>query len=200
MEGPYLEIHETVLLKTTEGRYVKLFILDIRDRIIQYDDAPSVDFAYIFTDEIDPEPPMIKQVTLLTDGGTRITKPVSETVEFEITDDPVALSFELDELAFYNRGLREPYSLGSWERQAAWWWYPVSANGFMGKTFCGIHFATPEDEAIVLDPGDDEFWQNPDSAPNMGDFVDQGFYFCDLLGNELQVLPFREIRIIRVEN
>ena len=48
--------YDTLLLKTNTGRFVKVFILALRGHW-NHEDAPAVDFAYLFLDEVDRPPP-----------------------------------------------------------------------------------------------------------------------------------------------
>lgn len=188
-----LAINDMILLKTSEGRFVKLFVIDIRGHW-QHQDAPAVDFAYLFTNEIDLEPPRIEQVILVTESGIEITQPITDRIEFTSTDKPVRLRLELNEIAYGNRGLKEqaeglPFS-------SAWWCYadpsyyqrPNLSDQFAGS-IGDMDEYTPQVETIILTAGDDDFYAN---RPG---FVDEGYFFSDLLGNQLTELPFTEIVI-----
>ena len=190
-----LEKNDTLLIRTSEGRFVKVFIIDIRGHW-QHDDAPAVDFVYQFTDEIDIEPPVLEQVTVITVDGQEVSQPVSNIIEFELPSEPKFLILDFNEIVYRNRGLMQeqedsPFSESI--RRSVWWSYasplyylrPSLSDQFRGRLW-GI---TPEFGTIILTEGDDYSKYENDF------FTDQGFYFSDLKGNRWTELPFEKITI-----
>jgi hypothetical protein len=189
-----LEEYDTLLLKTNTGRYVKVFIVDIRGHW-NHEDAPAVDFAYLFLDEVDRTSPVLKSVTVVTTSGTEITQPVQgEVIEFELTEDPELVRLTLSEVAYGNRPLErddnQPPS--GFEMYQPVFFYPDT--GYQGSSYFAEEFAalvsTTGSESwseIDLVAGDEEFYAKFDN--------DQGFFLSDLSGNELRELPFDRIMI-----
>ncbi|MFA6694185.1 MAG: FN3 associated domain-containing protein [Bacillota bacterium] len=191
-----LEKFDTILLKTSEGRFIKLLVLDIRGHS-NHDDRPAVDFVYLFTNEVDLDPPVIEKVTLITKSGLEVSQVVSETMEFVVSEEPEMLIFDLNEPVYRNRGLMSHYPesvFGSYP----WWSYaspdyylrPSVSDQFSGTIdFSGF---TPPVTIVELTAGDNEF------HGDISGFEDFGYYFSDLIGNQLTELPFEKI-IIRLE-
>jgi hypothetical protein len=190
-ETIYLEEFDTLILKTNTDRFVKLFILAMRGHW-QHDDAAAVDFVYHFLDEVDLTPPVLESVTLVTESGAKITKPVhGGAIEFETAEDPEVILFTFNEVVYQNRPLAQSY-VDSPFGPYKFWFYAHA--GYLGSPFAkefsaGFSGTTAPGETIQLFPGDEEFYADFDN--------DQGYFFSDLSGNQLRTLPFTEIQIKR---
>jgi len=190
-ETIHLEEFDTLLLKTKTGRLVKLFILAIRGHW-QHDDAAAVDFVYHFLDEADLARPVLESVTLVTESGAEITKPVQGgVIEFETTEDPEIILFTFNEAVYQNRPLAQSYVDWPFDPYKIWFY---ANTGYLGSPFArefsaGFSGTTPPGETIQLFPGDEEFYADFDN--------DQGYFFSDLSGNQLRTLPFAKILIKR---
>ena len=192
-----VEVNDTILLKTKEGRCVKLFVIDSRGHW-NHDHAPEVDFVYLFTDEIDLEPPVIESVTLMVEGREHSTKEITDVIEFVVSDlEEVLLILNLNEIAYDNRGLVQctlfaPRPHVPWWSYAYPWYYnrPPLADRF------GEGITLNEDGTLTLIPGDDELWRQW-ALESL--FDDLGFHYCDLMGNALTELPFSKI-IVELEH
>ena len=189
--------NDTILLKTSGGKFVKLFVIDIRGHW-NHEDRPAVDFAYIFTDEVDLGPPVIEQVTLVLKDGTEISKPITDTIEFRITAEADYLSFHLNEIAYSNRALFSvPDDLPF---RSPLWWYPpyyYLRPSQSDQFLVSIHMDgyNPPITTLRILPADDQFYL--EYTGSLGSWTDKGYYFSDLLGNQLTELPFSEIVIIK---
>lgn len=177
-----------------EGRYAKVFIIDIRGHW-NHSDRPAVDFVYHFTDEIDIEPPILEQVTVITENGDEVSQLVSDVIEFELDSIPEFMVFDFNEIVYRNRGLlqeQEDNPLPEEYRYSVWWSYPSphyyqrppQSNQFRGRIW-GLH---PDLGTVILTEGEDYSKYENDA------FTDQGFYFSDLLGNRWTELPLKKLR------
>ncbi len=190
-------VNDTVLLKTNGGRFVKLFVIDSRGHW-NHDNAPEVDFVYLFTDEIDLDPPAIESITLVMEGGGKITKEITDVIEFVVSDlEGISLVLNLSEIAYNNRGLVQSNPSNVFRPYTPLWSYayppyynrPNLADQFGGAISVG------GENRVTLIPGDDEFWQQ--LALSFSSFDDLGYHYCDLMGNALTELPFSQIIIKR---
>ena len=183
--------YDTLLLKTNTGRFVKVFILALRGHW-NHEDAPAVDFAYLFLDEVDLTPPTIESVTVVTESGDEITQAADGSViEFELAEDPELIRFTLSEVAYFNRPLKRDNS--GFEPSERVYFYPLGSAYFATEFHGAIstYGMSPPWSQIDLAAGDEEFYANFEN--------DQGFFFSDLSGNELQELPFERIVIKRAQ-
>lgn len=188
-----LNVFDTLLLKTTTGRLVKLFILEVRGHW-QHDDAAAVDFVYHFLDETDLTPPVIESVTLVTESEAEITKPVQGgVIEFEIEEDPECIYFTLNEVVYENRPLARRSYVDSPYLSEVWF---NACSGYLGSPFSkefstgiSVYGMSPSWSVIELAAGDEAFYVDFDE--------DQGYFFSDLFGNQLTELPFEKIVIKR---
>jgi len=187
-----LQIDDTLLLKTSEGRFVKVFIIDVRGHW-QHDDAPAVDFVYQFTNEIDNEPPVLEQVTVITVDGQEISQPVTDVIEFDIIGEPESLVFDFNEIVYRNRGLLQYQE--EWPNYTTVFWTYESPSYYLrpsrSKQFHGNISYSPESGTIIMTEGEDSHYSSYENEY----FTDYGYYFSDLSGNRWEDLPFTEIRI-----
>lgn len=191
-ETIHLEEFDTLILKTKTGLFVKLFILAIRGHW-QHDDAAAVDFVYHFLDEADLAPPVLESVTLVTESGVEITKPVhGGVIEFETAEEPEVILFTFNEVVYQNRPLAQSYVVSPFGPYKFWFY---AHTGYLGSPFAkkfsaGFSGTTPPGETIQLFPGDEGFYADFDN--------DRGYLFSDLSGNQLRTLPFTKILIKRM--
>ncbi len=121
MDMGRLEKNDTLLIQTSEGRFVKDFIIDTRGHF-NHSDRPAVDFVYQFTDEIDMEPPVLEQITVITVDGQQVSQPLSNSIAFELTSEPKFLVLNFNEIVYRNRGLMLEQEDSPFPR-SVWWSY-----------------------------------------------------------------------------
>jgi hypothetical protein len=196
LEEIQLTPYDTLILKTKTNRLVKLLILEIRGHW-QHDDAAAVDFAYLFLDEVDETPPEIRSVTLVTESGAHITRDIHDgVITFEINEDPEKIYFSFNEVVYANRPLARD-NIGSGFSPSKLWFN--TRAGYLGSPFFAREFVagisvygmSPPWSVIELYGGDEGFYADLTD--------DQGYFFADLFGNEMVVLPFEKIVIKRVD-
>jgi hypothetical protein len=191
--------NDTFLLKTSEGRFVKVFIIDVRGDW-RHNDAPAVDFVYHFTNQVDNEPPILERITLMA-GDLEISKPLSDVIEFDLQSIPEYLYMRLDfnEIVYRNRGFiqmqdNRSFSRRVWGSSAYPYYYhrPRLSDKFRGIVQISTLPSSPRQGEIVME-GAEDF-----SEFENANWTDEGFYFSDLAGNRWTDLPFSKI-IIRFE-
>lgn len=182
---------DTILLKTTEDKFVKMVIIEIRKNQ-DAEDAPAIDFVYAYDHEIDVQPPSIVSISLEVENGTIYTENNTDSeILFQTNSEPKELRFAFNEPVYPHRHLQ----------------YYVEDDPYVSNE---VHFSTPlgwtqqpaaEELVAPISWGGHDKFTIEEGSNFSGMLIDEGYIFSDVSGNVIYELPFGEITIeVNIEN
>lgn len=166
-------IGDVMLLKTTEDKYVKLLIYDYNNRYGE-EDAPSVDFVYLYDQIVDTTKPTLLQIKLYTEDGSEYTQtPAHGQMTFQVNSRPVRVQFIFDE--FVKSSLHN---------------YTINDNHL-------LYIAQDDMYIPYYDTYSGELSASWFTEPGIYtlSYLTDDYYYRDLSGNLMTTLPFSSIVI-----